>query len=112
MTADEAIPTYIRLGLLYRWSVAQYFRMSELGVLTEYERVELLEGHLVKRRTATPLYSNTVTQCIYAFRTFLPDDRRLRPGQPVILTDSVPEPDIAVVTDRGAGSVKVLSVRA
>ena len=39
---------------LYRLSVAQYHKMVESGILTEADRVELLEGLLVTKMAINP----------------------------------------------------------
>ena len=42
---DEAIPDPgLALSDLYRFTVEQYERMSELGILTEDDRVERIDG--------------------------------------------------------------------
>jgi hypothetical protein len=45
LSAPAAKP--IATPLLYRFTVAQYHRMIQTGILTEDHRVELLEGMIV-----------------------------------------------------------------
>ena len=40
-------------GEPYRLSVAQYHQMTQMGILTKSDRVELLEGRLIRLSTAT-----------------------------------------------------------
>jgi Uma2 family endonuclease len=83
---------------LRRFTVADYHKMSEAGVLTENDRVELLEGVIIemspkgKRHAAA---TNRVTKVF--IQTF--GDRAIVTNQnPILLDDaSEPEPDIALL---------------
>jgi len=86
------------------FSVAEYHRMIDAGILDEDERVELLEGVIVtvspqKRRHAY------VIQRLNRILARLPEERyEILPQLPLTLGDrSEPEPDLAVVT-AAAGS--------
>jgi Uma2 family endonuclease len=81
------------------FSVAEYHRMIDAGILGEDERVELLEGVIVavspqKRRHAY------VIQELMRILARLPEDKyRLLAQLPLTLGESSePEPDLAVVT--------------
>ncbi len=79
-----------------RFTVAEYHKLIDAGVLREGERVELLEGWLVQRMTIHPPHAVVVGL------TSKRIDRRLPPGwitriqQPVTLSESEPEPDVSV----------------
>jgi Uma2 family endonuclease len=81
----------------YRLTVAQFHRMIQTGILSEDDRVELLEGHLVPKMPPNPPHSNTVSNAAETLASQLPLGWRIRQEQPIVLADSQPEPDLAVV---------------
>ena len=82
---------------LYRFTVDQYHRMIDAGVLGKYDRVQLLEGRIVDKMTHNPPHDSCVISTQQAISPLLPGDWHVR-GQCAITTpDSEPEPDIAVV---------------
>ncbi len=78
-----------------RWSVADYERAADLGVIPR--RAELIRGLIVEKMPKSPLHT-FLTKRLYDF--FL---RRalvglsIRREEPLRLTDSMPEPDMAIV---------------
>jgi Uma2 family endonuclease len=78
---------------LHKWSVADYHRFIELGILTEDDRVELLEGNVVNKMPPNPPHSNTVSNVHEVLGANLPSGWRLRSENPITLVDSEPEPD-------------------
>ena len=86
------------LTTIKRWSVRDYHRMSEVGMLGADERTELLDGQITLMApkgtphvTALHLLANTL-------RSQLGDAALVRTQDPVCLSDfSEPEPDLAVV---------------
>jgi Uma2 family endonuclease len=95
--AVPQLPKYGPRSGFYRLSVAQFHRMIETGVLSEDDKVELLEGYLVPKMPPNPPHSNTVTNAGETFTSHLPSGWRVRREQPVVLADSQPEPDIVLV---------------
>lgn len=95
--AVPPLPKYFRRSGFHRLSVAQFHRMIQTGVLSENDRIELLEGHLVPKMPPNPPHSNTVVNANEAIARHLPPGWRVRGEQPVILADSQPEPDSAIV---------------
>lgn len=85
---------------IYQISVEQYHQMADVGILTCEDRVELIEGILVKRMTISPLHT-FVTQKFADLMNELLTGWYARPQQPITLGDSEPEPDGAVVRGRG-----------
>lgn len=81
---------------VYRLSVEQYHEMAEAGILTTEDRVELVEGILVKKMTISPLHT-FVTEKFSSLMNELLVGWYSRVQQPITLTDSEPEPDGAVV---------------
>ena len=71
--------------------------MGEAGVLTEDDRVELLEGWIVQKMNHNPQHDSCVDLTDEALRRRLPSGWRIRIQSAITTSDSEPEPDIAVV---------------
>ena len=80
---------------LHRFTVAQYRRLDELGAFND-TRVELLEGCIVTKERYTPPHAVALHRLFDAFRG-VPEGWTVRDRAPITLTDSEPEPDLAVV---------------
>jgi Uma2 family endonuclease len=85
---------------VYQLSVEQYHQMADAGILATEDRVELVEGILVKRMTISPLHT-FVTQKFAELMNELLVGWYARTQQPLTLRDSEPEPDGSVVRGRG-----------
>jgi Uma2 family endonuclease len=81
----------------YRFRVDQYEKMTESGVLTSADRVELIEGIVVQKMTQYPPHAVAIDYTLDALRLLLPEGWRLREQKPIQLSDSKPEPDLVVV---------------
>lgn len=84
-------------GGLYRFSVDQYHRMIESGILTEDERVELLEGVIVDMTPIGPLHRYTTRRSAGNLSKAIPSGWDVWMQDPVTLEQSEPIPDIFVV---------------
>jgi hypothetical protein len=82
---------------LYRFSVKQYHRMIQTGILTEEHRVELLEGVIVDKVPHNPRHDGTVTRIQRRLTRLLPEDWILRIQCAITTRNSEPEPDLALV---------------
>ncbi len=78
---------------LFHLTVAQYHEMMDAGILTTDDRVELIEGVLVKKMSIYPPHTGTVRTLRETLVPLLPPGWRYRSEQPIILQDSEPEPD-------------------
>jgi Uma2 family endonuclease len=82
---------------VFRLSVEQYHAMIRAGVITDDDRVELIEGVLVQKMSKHPPHRIVMSRLIgLMFRT-LPSDYHFQIQEPVTLADGEPEPDGAVV---------------
>ena len=83
---------------LKKWSVEDYHRMIEFGILTREDQVELLEGVIVQLSPQRSPHAAT-TQCASDYlRERLMGQVIVRVQLPITLPpDSEPEPDIAIV---------------
>jgi Uma2 family endonuclease len=98
MSAATAQPvTYGMDASFPRFSVAKYQRMIEAGILTAEDKVELLENYVVLKMPRNPPHDGTIQVVDEALTPFIPAGYRLRAQLTVVLSDSQPEPDFAVV---------------
>lgn len=81
---------------LAKWSVDDYHRMIEAGILRD-RRVELLAGEIVEMSPETPIHYNTVKRGAKYLEELLAGRADVRFNGPITLLNSEPEPDIAIV---------------
>ncbi len=79
-------------------SVDHYHRLVEMD--SSLEATELISGVIVRKMTKSPLHSTLVMLIFEQLRALLPPGFLLRMEQPLTLSDSEPEPDLAVVAGR------------
>ena len=80
-----------------RFSVAEYHRMIDVGLLTEDDPVELLEGWIVPKMPQTPPHFVSIQRIGKRVDSKLPPGWNVRLQGPITTSDSEPEPDIAIV---------------
>lgn len=97
MTTIPRPPTFLLDASLTRFSVPRYLRMVREGIFDDDDRVELLEGFVVNKMSRNPPHDNTLERLMEAILTIRPAGWRLRIQSALQLTDSVPEPDFALV---------------
>jgi Uma2 family endonuclease len=98
MTTSTATPvTYGDSASLAKFSVARYQRMIETGILNGDDKVELLENYVVLKMPHNPPHAGTVQLVMEEFSPAVPSGWRLRVQSAIVLSDSQPEPDGAVV---------------
>lgn len=98
MTTSTITPaTYGRDASMATFSVARYQRMIETGILNGDDKVELLENYVVLKMSKNPAHNGTIDLMKAAFGSLLPSGWLLRVQQAIVLADSQPEPDGAVV---------------
>ena len=81
---------------LVTWSVEDYHRMIEAGILND-RRVELLAGEIVEVSPETPIHYNVAKRGVRYLEELLAGRAEVRFNGPITLSDSEPEPDIAIV---------------
>ena len=99
-TFTTPVPLMLPPGLVpYRLTVDQYEAMADAGILTKHDRLELIEGMLVKKMTKKPEHSAGSEKGRRSIDRALPAGWHTRHEQPIRIPprDSEPEPDIAVV---------------
>ena len=84
-------------GGLFQLSVQDYHDMIEAGILTPEDKVELIDGYLVKKMPQNSPHSSTVRRLSNLLARMMPAGW-LHSGQlPITLASSEPEPDAALV---------------
>jgi Uma2 family endonuclease len=82
-------------------TVAEYHRMGEVGILTEDDRVELIEGELVAMSPIGSLHAGTTNTLNRRLIQIVGDRGIVAVGNPVQLDDlSEPQPDFTVLKPR------------
>lgn len=81
-----------------RFTVAEYHRLIQAGVLAESERVELLEGWIVQSMSRNTPHDTALDKTEEAIRSVLPGGWRVRSQRAITTGDSEPEPDCAIVS--------------
>ena len=83
------------------FSVTEYYRMAEAGILTEADRVELIEGEIIKMSPIGSLHAACVKRLNRLLQRQCGDAVVVSVQDPVRLSDfSEPEPDIALLRAR------------
>jgi Uma2 family endonuclease len=80
-----------------RFTVDEYYRMIELGMLKDYEKAEIIEGELIKKMTIGDRHAAIVNSLTRFFVKNVSDDVLVSVQNPVRLSDyNEPEPDITL----------------
>ncbi len=80
-----------------RFSVAEYHKLIDIGLLTEDDNLELIEGYLVLKMSRNPPHDSCIHLALRMLLRCLPPDWSVRVQSAITLSDSEPEPDLAVV---------------
>ena len=105
VTADREVAavaaTYPQIR---KFSVAEYYRMGDVGILGPDERVELIEGEIIVMPPIGSRHANRVGRFIDVFARYVPDLFHIRIQNPVHLDDgSEPQPDVSLLVRREGG---------
>ena len=121
MTTQEKVPTEVSTTLTAsavtavpdgaaflpqtrKFTVAEYYRMAEAGILKPDERVELIDGEILVMPPIGPEHADNVDEFNEVLARYAPDRYRVRIQNPVRLSDeSEPEPDVALLRRRPEG---------
>lgn len=88
-------PHWLRAGFR-RFSVAEYHKLIDIGMLTEDDNLELLEGYLVQKMARNPPHDSTLQLLHHALAPAVPTGWCVRIQSAITLSDSEPEPDFAI----------------
>jgi Uma2 family endonuclease len=80
------------------FTVDEYYRMAEAGILGEDDRVELIEGEIIQTSPIGPHHADEVDYLTRLFFRRVGDLAQIRIQNPVRLSDrSEPQPDLALL---------------
>lgn len=82
---------------IHRFTVKEYHRMAEVGILKSGSRIELLDGWIVDTMAPNPPHCYLLTKLTRTLLGLLPAALPIRFQQPITLATSEPEPAFAVV---------------
>ncbi|HEY7331106.1 MAG TPA: Uma2 family endonuclease [Gemmataceae bacterium] len=99
------VPPLVNLGSMpplpvRRFTVDEYHRMIQSGIIPAGERCELLDGWIVLKMTRSPLHDLALGLAEDEIGRRLPQGWFRRDQSAVTVTESEPEPDLAVVRGR------------
>jgi Uma2 family endonuclease len=85
-----------------RFTLDEYHRMGEVGILRPDDRVELIEGEIIQMTPIGSLHAATVARVHHFFATRLGERATLWIQNPLVLRDheSEPEPDVMLLERR------------
>ncbi|HRD68443.1 MAG TPA: Uma2 family endonuclease, partial [Candidatus Competibacter sp.] len=82
----------------HRWTVAEYHRMAEVGLLNEDSRVELIDGEIIEMAPIGSPHGGNVKRFIRLFSKVVGDKAIVAAQDPVVLSGyEEPQPDIALL---------------
>jgi len=79
-----------------RFSVPEYHKLIDIGLLTEDDNLELIEGYLVNKMSRNPPHDCCLHLISAAFTAAISGNWCVRAQSGITLDDSEPEPDVAV----------------
>ena len=81
----------------YRFTVEEYYKLGEVGILTAESRVELIDGLIVCKPMQNPPHSFVIRELVLFMVRLNGPDWTVQSQLPIDFASSVPEPDIAVL---------------
>lgn len=86
---------------MWQWSVTDYGRMFETGILSDQDRVELIDGEVRAMSPIGPLHAAIVNRLNRLLTQLLPQSLIVSVQNPVQLSNyTQPQPDLAVLHER------------
>jgi len=88
----------------YRFTVDEFHRMGEVGIFSEDDRVELINGEIVQMAPIGPQHADCVRKLDRWLQRLLGEEALVSAQQPLKLdNDGEPVPDIAILRPRAEG---------
>lgn len=82
---------------VWRLSIEQYHEMIRIGILTDDDPVELLQGWLITKMPKNPPHRLSTQLSRDTIARMLPAGWHVQDQEPITVLDSEPEPDVAVI---------------
>lgn len=84
-----------------RFTVAEYYRMAETGILNEDDHIELIDGELIQRCAIGAKHATSVDALAELLGNLVRGQATVRGQNPIHLNDATePEPDLVVLRRR------------
>jgi hypothetical protein len=84
-----------------RFTVEEYHRMAEAGILREDDRVELLDGEIIQMTPVGPRHAGCVIELTRVLSRLMGDAAVVSVQNPVVLGEhQEPQPDVALLRPR------------
>jgi len=101
----------VSLGFVHhKLSVDKYERMIRAGFFTENDRIELIRGELLDKMPIGDAHVEVVNRLNRKFANLLDEAITVSIQNPLMLSDSEPEPDVALYTLRAPGKARASDV--
>ena len=98
---DPGEPAVHAFPALYRFSTAQYYRMSEHGLLDEDDRTELIDGIVTRMKPPGPFHSSDTSRLVEVLPGIFRGRAIVRIQDPIHLREGDdPQPDAVLCTYR------------
>ena len=81
----------------HRFTMNQYHDMIDRGIFAEDEPIELIRGEIVRKMPIGNPHAATVNILTRLLSKRIPDSAMISIQNPVLLSDSEPEPDVAIL---------------
>ena len=83
---------------LRKWTVKEYHKLGEIGIFNPEERLELIEGNIIKISAKGTVHASATRRTATLLHNLVGNQAAVYNKSPIALDDdSEPEPDIAVV---------------
>ena len=91
------------------FTIDEYHRMGEAGILNEHDRVELIEGEILRMSPIGSRHAACVNRLIRQRTNLIGDRAIVSPQNPIVLSDlSEPEPDVVILRSQADFYAKAL----
>jgi hypothetical protein len=87
---------------IHRFTVDEYHKLIEIGVISENDRVELIHGWIITKMGINPPHNSAVNALMKGFLAITGLSGAVRIQQPITTSDSEPEPDVVLATGTDA----------
>src|SRR5688572_17661939 len=78
-----------------RWTIEEFYRLFDVGLLSADERYELIEGEIVRKAGHNPPHIRGITNTVRLFCKFFDDSHSVNVQVSILLgLYSAPEPDV------------------
>lgn len=95
--AATALPETTITPARYRFTVAQYYQLAEVGILAPDERVELIEGDIIKMAAIGPTHASILDRLTRLAVRQTPPDVRVGVQNPIHIDPRTePQPDLCL----------------